>query len=110
MNINDQRITHIQKTLAELRSTTDHTQQLIDDLSLTLDHLRSPGPPEPTDHRRVPRAGGPGMAPAPGPRPRPMPYPRPPVPPVPPNRQPPRPGPRPMQGPCLLYTSPSPRD
>lgn len=91
MNNIDQRIAHIKKTLAELRSTTDHTQQLIDDLSLTLDHLRSPGPTAPVDNRGVSRAGAPRMVPAPAAPPSPMQ----------PNPQPPRPdaypGPRPMQ-------------
>ena len=56
MNSDDQRIAHIKKTLAELRSASDHAKQLIDDLSLNLDYLRSPGPPVPVDHRGDPRS------------------------------------------------------
>lgn len=96
MNNDDQRIAHIKKTLAELRSTSDHAKQLIDDLSLNLDHLRSPGPPAPVDHRGDPRSGGPGDAPAPADRPPRPPHPGPPAPP----RQPAPPrGPGPTAGP-----------
>lgn len=75
MNINDQRIAHIKNSLVELRSTTVHAQQLIDDISLTLTHLNSPVTPH-----------HPGGGPPPGPsRPPTPPGPRGPV--VPPSQQ-----------------------